>query len=169
MTIRINGATAKLAPHLGRQPVTRTAVTKTAQGLLATARHAFTVLGLSAVIVLFTLYMRPDMARDVANWMAPEEVVAQVTAPDLTELMEVPEAPASATAQADATPLTAEEKAMLGNKKQQQFVTSWLSKRYRVAGDVGGYELQQLYRATLPICWSRPPISRHATSRSTRC
>ena len=31
--------------------------------------------------------------------------------------------------------MTAQEKAVLSKNKEQKFVTSWLSKRYRVAGD----------------------------------
>jgi soluble lytic murein transglycosylase-like protein len=117
-------------------------VIKTARGLLTTAQHAFTGLGLSAVAVLFVLYMRPELVRDLAQFVAPAEPAPQVQAPALSALME---APASLAVEAEPAPLTAEEKAMLGNKKQQQFVTSWLSKRYRVAGDAANMLVSTAY------------------------
>lgn len=116
---------------------------KTLRGLLATAQHAFTVLGLTAVAIMFAIYMRPELAHDLAEYLAPEEVVVQVQAPDLADLMEAPAA--AQTTEAAAAPLTAEEKAMLGNKKQQQFVTTWLSKRYRVAGDAANMLVATTY------------------------
>jgi hypothetical protein len=132
MINRFNWAPAKLALELASQPVTWTSVTKTARGLMTTAQHAFTGLGLSAVAVLFVLYMRPELVRDIAEFVAPEAPAPQVQAPALSALME---APASVAVEGEPAPLTADEKAMLGNKKQQAFVTNWLAKRYRVAGD----------------------------------
>lgn len=137
MINRFNGATAKLAQTMASQPVTWTSVTKTARGLATTAQHTLTVFGLSAVAVVAVLYARPDMAKQVSQFIAPEPAVVQqvaaVPAPSLASLMDAP-APAPAVSPAVA-PLSAEDTAMLGNKKQQQFVTSWLAKRYRVAGD----------------------------------
>ena len=46
---------------------------------------------------------------------------------------------------AHATVLTDEEKAMLANRKQQQHVTAWLSKRYRVAGDAANMFVATAY------------------------
>ena len=143
MMNRFNWAPAKLAHQMASQPVTWSSVIKTARGLLTTAQHAFTGLGLTAVAVLFVLYMRPELTHDIAQFMAPAEQAApQVQAPALSALME---APASAAVEGEPVPLTAEEKAMLGNKKQQQFVTSWLSKRYRVAGDAANMLVSTAY------------------------
>jgi soluble lytic murein transglycosylase-like protein len=64
-------------------------------------------------------------------------------APQLTALMSAP-APSPAV-EAAPVPLTPEEKAMIGNQKQQQFVTSWLSKRYRVAGDAANMLVSTAY------------------------
>ena len=41
--------------------------------------------------------------------------------------------------------MSAADKAMLGSKKQQQAVTSWLSKRYRVAGDAADMLVSTAY------------------------
>jgi soluble lytic murein transglycosylase-like protein len=80
------------------------------------------------------LFVRPDLAKALSDSLnpAPEIEAVAVVAPPLSALMEAPSASAPA---ASAAALTAEEKALLGSQKQQQWVTSWLSKRYRVAGD----------------------------------
>ncbi|MES2320031.1 MAG: lytic transglycosylase domain-containing protein [Pseudomonadota bacterium] len=78
------------------------------------------------------LYTRPDAATQLSQFLAPAPaLVAQANVPDVAAMV----APLAQPAEAPAAPLTAEEKAQLGNKKQQQFVTTWLAKRYRVAND----------------------------------
>lgn len=145
MTNRFNGATAKLAQTMASQPFTWVSVTKAARGLMTTAQHTLTIFGLSAVAVIVLLYGRPDLAKEFYQFVAPEPMpVARVEAPALSALMEAPAAPAPAV-EAEPAPLTAEEKAMLGNKKQQQFVTTWLSKRYRVAGDAANMLVSTAY------------------------
>ncbi|MDO8438792.1 MAG: lytic transglycosylase domain-containing protein [Telluria sp.] len=120
---------------MASQPVTWTSVTNAARGFATTMQHTLTVVGLSALAVVAMLYARPDMAHQLSGFLAPVQVAQQqVQAPALSALMEAPAAPAPVVEEAEA-PLTPAEKAMLGNKKQQQFVTTWLSKRYRVAGD----------------------------------
>lgn len=111
-----------------------------------------TIIGLSAVAVAAVLYARPDMAQKVSHLISPNKAVtvaAAAEAPQLSALMDAPKA-ASALAPSEAVeaapvPLTAEEKALLGNQKQQQFVTSWLSKRYRVAGDAANMLVSTAY------------------------
>ena len=108
------------------------------------------MLGLSAVAIALVLYARPDVALQVSELIAPAPavVVEAESAPALASLMEAQAAPSPAVeatpAPASAT-MTADEKAMLGNKKQQQFVTSWLSKRYRVAGDAANMLVSTAY------------------------
>jgi soluble lytic murein transglycosylase-like protein len=139
MINRFNGATAKLA-QLAAQPVTWSSVTKSARGLATTAQHTLTAIGLSALAVLAVLYARPDVATQLSVFLAPAPVVlAQAELDDMQALTMI-RAPfaqdTSAATEAVAAPLTAaEQKALQGNKKQQQFVTNWLSKRYRVASD----------------------------------
>lgn len=136
MINRFNGATIKFAQSMASQPVTWTSVAKAARGFATTMQHTLTVVGLSALAVVAVLYARPDMAHQLSDFLAPEQVVVAepVQAPALSALMEAPATPAPVVEEAE-VPLTPAEKAMLGNKKQQQFVTTWLSKRYRVAGD----------------------------------
>jgi soluble lytic murein transglycosylase-like protein len=149
MIDRFNGATAKLARNMASQPVTWSSVSKTARGVLTTAQHTLTVCGLSAVAAGALLYARPDLAKELSQLLAgPQPVNAPVAAhvaPPLAALSAAPVAAQAAVAAAPATPLTAEEKAMLGNSKQQKFVTTWLSKRYRVAGDAANMLVATAY------------------------
>ena len=139
MINRLFGTSARLV-HLASQPITFSQVSKTARGLLTTMQHTLTVFGLSAVAVLALLYLNPDAAKKVSQLLHPETVAA---------------APAS-TVVAAATPAPAQEAAVeithdkantkyLGNSKQQQNVTSWLAKRYRVAGDAANMLVSTAY------------------------
>jgi soluble lytic murein transglycosylase-like protein len=124
------------------QPITWVSVTKAARGVLTTAQHTLTVFGLSAVAVIALLYGNPDLAKQFYQFVAPEPMpVAKIAAPELTALMEAPAHPV----EADEAPLTHAEKAMAGSKKQQEFVTSWLSRRYRVAGDAANMLVSTAY------------------------
>jgi soluble lytic murein transglycosylase-like protein len=146
MIHRFKRATAKLARTMAAQPVTWSSVTKTARGLATTAQHTLTVFGLSAVTIVALLYARPDMARQVSGFLAPAPVVAQqaAPAPAIASTIDARSAPALAV-EAKPAPSTADQKALVGNKKQQQFVTSWLSKRYRVAGDAANMLVSTAY------------------------
>ena len=143
MTNRFSAAT-KIARQLASQPAAWFATTRvSARGVLTTAQHTLTVLGISALVVVAVLFARPELAKQLSQsfLQEPAPEVAAVTAPPLSELMEVP-----ATAPVvNNAPLTAEEKALLGTKKQQQWVTSWLSKRYRVAGDAANMLVSTAY------------------------
>jgi len=128
-TTRVAAATRLLASVATGMAKSRVSV----RSLLTTAQHTLTICGVSAVVMLAVLYVRPDLAHALSKTLAPQpaEATASVTAPPLTALMDAPAAqPAAAEAQA-----TAEEKKLMGSKKQQEWVTTWLSKRYRVASD----------------------------------
>jgi soluble lytic murein transglycosylase-like protein len=88
------------------------------------------------------------MATKVSLLLAPAPVVAEAApAPSLASLMDAP----TVAVEAAPTPLTAEEKAQQGNRKQQQFVTDWLSKRYRVAGDAANMLVSTAYTTARDI------------------
>jgi soluble lytic murein transglycosylase-like protein len=125
----VAGATRQLAHAATGLASSRVSV----RSVLTTAQHTLTVFGVSALVMIAVLWARPDLAQALSKSLlnAPAEAVAVVTAPPLHELMEGP-AGAMAASDKDMTP---EEKAIMGTRKQQQWVTSWLSKRYRVAGD----------------------------------
>ena len=120
-------------PALARFRARATAIS--ARGVLTTAQHTLTVFGISALALIALLMFRPDLGKQLTHSLFPLPMTeAQaVEAPALSALMA---APASVqTVAATDTQLTREEKALLGTQKQQQWVTTWLSKRYRVAND----------------------------------
>jgi soluble lytic murein transglycosylase-like protein len=140
---RFIGAT-DAARQLARAAAGLATARVSARSVLTTAQHTLTVFGVSALVMIAVLYARPDLAQALSKSLLqqPAEAVAAVAAPPLSELME---APATATQAAAETPLTAEEKALMGTKKQQEWVTSWLSKRYRVAGDAANMLVATAY------------------------
>ncbi|MFZ3287814.1 MAG: lytic transglycosylase domain-containing protein [Telluria sp.] len=118
---------------------------------MTTAQHTLTVFGLSAVAVIAVLYARPDLARQLSLFLTQEQVQVQIEAPALSALMEASPAPAAPAVEAAPAPLTKEERALLGSQKQQKFVTSWLSKRYRVAGDAANMLVSTAYLTATEI------------------
>jgi soluble lytic murein transglycosylase-like protein len=128
MINRFNGA-KKFAQTMAAKPVTWTSVAKTARGFATTMQHTLTVVGLSALAVVAVLYTRPDMAHQLSQYLAPEQVVvAQAEAPVFAASLY--QADVVATSAAEVT-----EQAAPVSTKQQKMVTTWLAKRYRVAGD----------------------------------
>jgi soluble lytic murein transglycosylase-like protein len=116
---------------------------KTVRSLFNAMQHSLAVIGVSALVVLVTLYYRPDLGKKVSHLLNPEAAAAQqVQAPSLAALMD---APGNPSIEREPAPLSAEEKALMGSRKQQQFVTSWLSRRYRVAGDAADMLVSTAY------------------------
>jgi soluble lytic murein transglycosylase-like protein len=141
MINRFIGTGARLVQNMASQPVTWISVIKAARGVMNTARHTLTVFGLSAVAMLALLYARPDLAKHVSELIAPSPVVAAApAAPAVAATDEAVEARNAATHD-KATP----------NSRQQQFVTSWLSKRYRVAGDAANMLVSTAYTTAREI------------------
>ncbi len=136
MNNRFNGLLDS-ARQWARQPAAWIATQSiSARGLLTAAQSMLSIFGIAALIMACAMVARPELASDLAHALRGEQPAAAptVVAPALSELMEAPAArPAGAPAAEVA--LTAEEKALMGTKKQQDAVTTWLSKRYRVAGD----------------------------------
>lgn len=150
MITRFTGL-AFAARSLASGPVARFGAQRiTLRSIFTTAQHAFTIFGVTAIVTIAVLWARPDLARAVSKSLAEEPAqlppVATVTAPPLHELMEAP------SVTADSKPLTAaEEKALLGTRKQQQWVTDWLSKRYRVANDAANMLVSTAYMTAREI------------------
>jgi hypothetical protein len=134
------GTSAKLVQSMASQPVTFSQVSKTVRGLMTTMQHTLTAFGLSAVAVLALLYTNPDAAKKVSEFLYPETTAA--SAPVATI---VAAAPAPLQDVAVATTHDQLEVKHLGNSKQQQNVTSWLAKRYRVAGDAANMLVSTAY------------------------
>lgn len=132
---RFSTVGAKLTQPANLLPAMNFDMAKTARSVMAALQHTLTVVGLSAIFVLTVLYLRPDLAQQVSHLLHPQPAapVVAVQAPPLSQLMEGPQA--SHPVVTESEPLTAEEKALMGSRKQQQFVTDWLSRRYRVADE----------------------------------
>jgi len=127
---------ARFVQSMASQPVTWSSVSKAARGVLNTARNTLSVFGLSAVALLALLYTNEDVAKRVSNLLHPEPEIVVVAAP----------APAPVAAEVAEAVETAHTGAQhLGNSKQQQWVTSWLSKRYRVASDAANMLVSTAY------------------------
>jgi soluble lytic murein transglycosylase-like protein len=145
MIHRFIGTSARLVQTMASQPVTLSSVIKAARGLLTTARHTLTVFGLSAVAMLALLYARPDIARQVSAVLNPQPAATQAAAPAAPVV-------AAANAQAVETRNAQNDHEKAGaNSRQQQFVTSWLSKRYRVAGDAANMLVSTAYSTAREI------------------
>jgi soluble lytic murein transglycosylase-like protein len=124
-------------------------MSKAARGVLTTAQHTMTVFGLSAVAIVALLYTRPDLAKQVSQLLNPEIAApAPMLALPVAESVKV-----ASTAVAEEAPMVTpvDPRAAAGNQKQQAFVTSWLSKRYRVAGDAAHMLVSTSYRTASEI------------------
>jgi len=139
MINRLFGTSARLV-HLASQPVSWTSMGKTARGLMTTMQHTLTVFGLSAVAVMALLYANPDAAKTVSRFLHPDATAPVAAAAPVVVAQAAP-APIAAPAPAD---LARHAKAP-GNTRQQQNVTSWLAKRYRVAGDAANMLVSTAY------------------------
>jgi soluble lytic murein transglycosylase-like protein len=139
MIHRFIGTSARLVQQVASQPVTLLSVTKAARGILATARHTLTVFGLSAVAMLALLYQRPDLAQRVSEFLSPQHA-APATMAAVRPSMQLQAARADAVEIADG-----DDKATNRNTRQQKYVTDWLSRRYRVAGDAANMLVSTAY------------------------
>jgi len=133
MTNRFNAVACKLTHPMATQPSISYKLQGPARSALAVMQHVLTIVGLSALFMMVVLFLRPDVAKTVSQMLHPEEEIAAVQAPALADLM-APEG-YDAAAEAEPEPMSADEKALLGSRKQQEYVTSWLAKRYRVADE----------------------------------
>ena len=123
---------------MASQPVTWSSIGKAARGFANTAPNTLTVFGLSAIAMLALLYTNEDVAKRVSDVLDPQPEIVAVA----------PSAPAAAitpVAFTEAVETSHTDTHHLGNSKQQQWVTSWLSKRYRVASDAANMLVSTAY------------------------
>jgi soluble lytic murein transglycosylase-like protein len=131
-------------------------VRDTVSGFLTTAHHALMVLGIIAIGTLGILFVKPDLADQLkalspfANADADETIIAPY---EVGTLMQ----PASSKIQASMTapqqtgPLKDADIKMIGTSRQQQWVTNWLSRRYRVASDATNMLVSAAYMTAKEI------------------
>lgn len=116
------------------------------------AHYVLTLVGIAALFVLGVMFFNPDFADKVIALSPFSDDAAEAAvheAPPLTNLMDMP-GPSLASsnltaATLAATQLTEEDRKILGTPHQQQLVTTWLSKRYRVAGDAADMLVSAAY------------------------
>ncbi|MET0981276.1 MAG: transglycosylase SLT domain-containing protein [Telluria sp.] len=106
-------------------------------------QHTLTVFGLSAVAVLALLYTNPDAAKKVSELLYPESGAPEV-AGTTAAAMTTAAAPVIIAATSTSAPAPVQAKPA-ASSKQQQHVTSWLAKRYRVAGDAANMLVSTAY------------------------
>lgn len=133
---RFIGTSTRLVHQAASQPITWFSVIKTARGVFTTAKHTMTVFGISAVAMLALLYLRPDFAKRVSDFLSPHRSAQAVVAT-------APVAPKAAAV--DAVEIANDDKASHRVTRQQQYVTDWLSRRYRVAGDAANMLVTTAY------------------------
>jgi hypothetical protein len=138
MIHRFIGTSARLVQQAASQPITWSSMVKTARGVFTTAKHTMTVFGFSAVAMLALLYQRPDLAKRVSDLLSPEHSApAQVVASATTRSAAAP--------RADAGDAAKGEEKTAHPTRQQKYVTDWLSRRYRVAGDAANMLVSTAY------------------------
>ncbi|MFZ6658197.1 transglycosylase SLT domain-containing protein [Undibacterium sp. TJN19] len=113
----------------------------TTSGFVTIVRQLFMMSGVIAMTVLAMMYIKPELTdkfKDLSPYAEAEAEEAPVepapAPPNLAALMQAP-GQANADGMMQKVGLSEEESKMLGSQRQQQWVTTWLAKRYRVASD----------------------------------
>lgn len=101
-------------------------------------RKLFSLLGIAAVMLLIVMFLKPELAEKfkALSPFATIEKIEEIetpAAPSLAMLMATPQQLENA--QVDESGNNDADQKLLGNQKQQQWVTNWLAKRYHVATD----------------------------------
>jgi soluble lytic murein transglycosylase-like protein len=101
----------------------------TVSGFITTAHHTLLVLGIIAIAALAVMFVKPEIADQL------KELSPFVTAKAGDAGSGAASALGTTAQAATQAAAPAKDSNMTDNSKQQQRVTSWLSKRYRVAND----------------------------------
>lgn len=136
MLNRINSAMRQVANQSARQAIaTSISVRSSTSRLVATGRHAVMALGLTAIATLALMFFKPELADRIQALSPFSEAVASPTEemPPMANLMD--EAASAADSEDAIASTPSGNSAMIGTDLQQQRVTQWIAKRYRVAND----------------------------------
>jgi soluble lytic murein transglycosylase-like protein len=123
------------AARLFMRNTLRQSVHTSVSNTMNATQQRLTLLGVSSIALVALLYARPDVGTRID---LPQAVVQAPAAAATVQL-------AAAPAAARPVPAVKAETAQTGNHRQQQAVTSWLSKRYRVAGDAANMLVSTAY------------------------
>lgn len=129
----------------------------TISGFITTAHHMLLLLGIIAIGALALMFVKPEVA-DQLLALSPfaetqAEKAAETTSPPLATLMDTP---ASSITQDAAlnhaqAAINTDAGQIAGDARQQQRVTAWLSKRYRVASDATNMLVSAAYLTAAEI------------------
>ena len=108
-------------------------------------QHRLTLLGVSSIALVALLYARPGVDTQATSRAAPQRAVAAPAAATLPPAAEPLQLQVAAAPQAAALQAVAAPVAKPDSHRQQQAVTSWLSKRYRVADDAANMLVSTAY------------------------
>jgi soluble lytic murein transglycosylase-like protein len=110
----------------------------TVSGFITTAHHMLMVLGILAIAALGIMFVKPEVT-DHLKALSPfaQAETEEVEQPPTAELLDMPAPSVAKQEVADKaeTALRTDAKNAASSARQQQWVTAWLSKRYRVATD----------------------------------
>jgi soluble lytic murein transglycosylase-like protein len=147
---RLMTTTGSFASRKARQSATFALFVRDAvSGFLTTMHHALMVLGLAAIAAWGVMFFNPEIAdhlKALSPFTETVEKEAVLVAPSMTNLMDASQQPVlAATSQAQAAEPAKEAPASsihattdakhVRTTREQQWVTAWLSRRYRVAKD----------------------------------
>lgn len=135
MLNRINTAMRQVANQSARQAIAK-AISVRSTRLVSTGRNAVMALGLTAIATLALMFFKPEIADRIQALSPFSEAVASPAPEEMPAMANLMDEAASAadTEEAIASVSTGNN-AMIGTDLQQQRVTQWISKRYRVAND----------------------------------
>jgi soluble lytic murein transglycosylase-like protein len=131
---RIFTATSKFARRKASQSAAWAVFARdTVSGFVTTAHHTLMMLGITAIGLFALMFVKPDLA-DKLKALSPFAVAQQAHAAAVQSA--TPATPEDSLG----TPLVSEppveeDRKLAGDPRQQELVTNWLSKRYRVAAD----------------------------------
>lgn len=135
----------KSVREVGRSTASRSAAwaviaRDTVNGFLTTTHHALMILGVSAIAALTVMFIKPEIT-DHLKALSPftQATVSEQDIPALSNLMDMPGKPFSQTtpsvkiAANRETILSGYDVKHVNATQEQELVSSWISKRYRVA------------------------------------
>src|SRR3990167_6776781 len=109
-----------------------------AKRAVTTVRNAVMVLGLIAISALVMMFVKPDIANQLADlspFSTATALESENRAPENGNYMDQPDKPLDQIDSGNLASVADEKNQSADTPRQQQWVTSWLSKRYRVAGE----------------------------------
>lgn len=162
MLNRLSGATSDFARRKAKQSAAwMLFVRDTVNGFMTTAHHTLMVLGIAAICAWGIIFIKPEIADQLKSFSPfasaaiaktlPTRSSPQQTAllPDAQELSLTAKQTEIGTA--SLSDVQTHDKTAAATSRQQEWVTNWLSKRYRVAADATNMLVSAAYMTAREI------------------